>query len=132
MSAETTPSVIEDDAYQGIYHGLGAAAKGRPSGDDVRADRFHLAEILKRTREAHGLTLDEVAEITRVRRAYLEALEQAAYDVLPSRAFAIGHVKAYAKALGLDEETLADMFKVEVAESATRLHAPSGASLEDL
>jgi transcriptional regulator with XRE-family HTH domain len=132
MSAETTPSVIEDDAYQGIYHGLGAAAKGRRSGDDIRADRFHLAEILKKTREAQGLSLDEVAEITRVRRAYLEALEQAAYDVLPSRAFAIGHVKAYAKALGLDEETLADMFKVEVAESATRLHAPSGAALEDL
>lgn len=132
MSAETTPSVIEDDAYQGIYHGLGAARKGRSSEGDVRADRFHLAEILKKTREAQGLTLDEVAEITRVRRAYLEALEQAAYDVLPSRAFAIGHVKAYAKALGLDEETLADMFKVEVAESATRLHAPSGASLEDL
>ena len=132
MSAETTPSVIEDDAYQGIYHGLGAAMKGRPSGDGARADRFHLAEILKNAREAKGLTLDEVAEVTRVRRAFLEALEQAAYDVLPSRAFAIGHVKAYAKALGLDEEALADMFKVEVAESATRLHAPSGTAIEDM
>ena len=132
MSSETTPSVIEDDAYQGIYHGLGVAMKGRPSGGEARTDRFHLAEILRQTREARGLTLDEVAEITRVRRVYLEALEQAAYDVLPSRAFAIGHVKAYAKALGLDEETLADMFKVEVAESATRLHAPSGTALEDL
>ena len=131
MSSETTPSVIEDDAYEGIYHGLGSAVKGRPSGG-APADRFHLAEILKRTREARGLTLDEVVEITRVRRAFLEALEQAAYDVLPSRAFAIGHVKAYAKALGLDEEALADMFKVEVAESATRLHAPSGTAIEDL
>ena len=122
MSAETTPSVIEDDAYQGIYHGLGASRKGHASAD-ARADRFHLAEILKSTREAKGLTLDQVSEITRVRRAFLEALEQAAYDVLPSRAFAIGHVKAYAKALGLDEEALADMFKIEVAESATRMVA---------
>ncbi len=131
MSSETTPSVIEDDAYEGVYHGLGAAAQGRPSGN-APADRFHLAEILKTTREAKGLTLDEVVEITRVRRTFLEALEQAAYDVLPSRAFAIGHVKAYAKALGLDEEALADMFKIEVAESATRLHAPSGTAIEDL
>ncbi len=131
MSSETPPSVIEDDAYEGVYHGLGAAVKGRPSGD-APADRFHLAEILKQTREAKGLTLDEVVEITRVRRTFLEALEQAAYDVLPSRAFAIGHVKAYAKALGLDEEALADMFKIEVAESATRLHAPSGTAIEDL
>jgi transcriptional regulator with XRE-family HTH domain len=131
MSAETTPSVIEDDAYQGIYHGLGASTKGRAAAD-ARADRFHLAEILKSAREARGLTLDQVSEITRVRRTFLEALEQAAYDVLPSRAFAIGHVKAYAKALGLDEEALADMFKIEVAESATRLHAPSGTAIEDL
>ena len=131
MSSETTPNVIEDDAYEGIYHGLGTAVKGRPSGD-APADRFHLADILKRAREAKGLTLDQVAEITRVRRTFLEALEQAAYDVLPSRAFAIGHVKAYAKALGLDEEALADMFKIEVAESATRLHAPSGTAIEDL
>jgi transcriptional regulator with XRE-family HTH domain len=122
--------VIEDDAYQGVYHGLGVAMNGRAA-DGAPADRFHLAQILKKTREAQGLTLDEVAEITRVRRTYLEALEQAAYDVLPSRAFAIGHVKAYAKALGLDEETLADMFKVEMAESV-RLHAPSGTSLEDV
>lgn len=132
MSSETTPSVIEDDAYQGVYHGLGAAMKGRQGSGDARADRFHLAELLRTTREAKGLTLDEVVEITRVRRAYLEALEQAAYDVLPTRAFAIGHVKAYAKALGLDEEALAEMFKYEVAESATRLHAPSGTAIEDL
>lgn len=131
MSSETTPTVIEDDAYQGVYHGLGATMKG-PAADSARADRFHLAELLRTTREAKGLTLDEVVEITRVRRAYLEALEQAAYDVLPTRAFAIGHVKAYAKALGLDEEALAEMFKYEVTESATRLHAPSGTSLEDV
>ena len=132
MSSETTPSVIEDDAYQGVYHGLGAAMKGQAAAGGARTDRFHLAELLRTTREAKGLSLDEVVEITRVRRAYLEALEQAAYDVLPTRAFAIGHVKAYAKALGLDEEALAEMFKYEVTESATRLHAPSGTAIEDL
>ncbi|MGZ3305655.1 MAG: helix-turn-helix domain-containing protein [Asticcacaulis sp.] len=130
------PSVIEDDAYHGVFHAKGGqnAFGGKPgaAGDAERPYRFHLAEMLKQTRLAKGWTLEQVAEMTRVRRVYLEALEQAAYDVLPSRAFAIGHVKAYAKALGLDEETLADMFKTEVAETNTRLHAPSGASLEDV
>lgn len=132
MSSSETPSIIEDDAYQGIYHGLGVRGPVLGVENHDRPDRFQLAELLRKTRLAKGLTLDEVAEITRVRRAFLEALEQAAYDVLPSRAFAIGHVKAYAKALGLDEETLADMFKHEIGDPSTRLQAPSGASLEDV
>lgn len=125
------PNIIEDEPYQGLYRGeANSAFKGTTDGR--LPDRFDLAEILKKTREAQGLSLAEVSEMTRVRRAYLEAFEQAAYDVLPPRAFAIGYVKAYAKALGLDEETLADMYKREVSPAATKLHAPSGASLDDV
>jgi len=122
------PNAIEDEPYHGHYR--------KAQGPDLEArraqpDRFDLAELLKARREALGWTLDNVAEITRVKRSYLEALEQAAYDVLPPRAFALGFVKAYAKALGLDDESLADMFRREVSPQNTKLHAPSGASLED-
>jgi transcriptional regulator with XRE-family HTH domain len=130
MSTPET-NIIEDEPYQGLYRGeANSAFKGTTDGR--LPDRFDLAEILKKTREAQGLTLGEVSDMTRVRRAYLEAFEQAAYDVLPPRAFAIGYVKAYAKALGLDEETLADMYKREVSPAAVKLHAPSGASLDDV
>ena len=131
MSTNDTVHPIEDDAYKGVYRGLGTALP-KPSGPAHLPDRFDLAEILKQTREARGMTLEEVSDLTRVRRNYLEALEQAAYDVLPPRAFAIGYVKAYARFLGLDEETLADMYKRDVTEPQVRLHAPSGASLEDV
>ena len=122
---------IEDEPYQGVYRGLGSTMPTQPAPVHL-PDRFDLAEILRKTREAKGLSLEEVSDLTRVRRNYLEALEQAAYDVLPPRAFAIGYVKAYAKALGLDEETLADMYKRDLSEPQVRLHAPSGASLEDV
>lgn len=129
MSPEDPINSIEDEPYEGLYRGAVAQyAHGR----DHLPDRFDLADILRSTREAKGWSLDQVAEMTRVRRAYLEALETAAYDVLPPRAFAIGYVKAYAKALGLDEETLADMFKRDVSDQHPRLQAPSGASLEDV
>ncbi len=129
MSTNDNINAIEDEPYEGLYRGaMTAYSEAR----DHLPDRFDLAEILQKTREARGWSLEEVAEMTRVRRTYLEALEQAAYDVLPPRAFAIGYVKAYAKALGLDEEALADMFKRDVSEPHARLHAPSGASLEDV
>ncbi|MDI7776234.1 helix-turn-helix domain-containing protein [Asticcacaulis sp. EMRT-3] len=125
-----TPGIIEDEPYEGLYRGAQRPLLGAEGGH--QPDRFDLAEILREKREALGWSLDEVADITRVRRNYLEALEQAAYDVLPPRAFALGYVKAYAKALGLDEETLADMFRREVSDQTVRLQAPSGASLEDV
>lgn len=129
MSTDDPINSIEDEPYQGVYRG---AVTHYAEGRDHLPDRFDLADILRSTREARGWSLDQVAEMTRVRRGYLEALEQAAYDVLPPRAFAIGYVKAYAKALHLDEETLADMFKRDVSDQHPRLQAPSGASLEDV
>lgn len=129
MSTNDSISAIEDEPYQGLYRG---AVSHYADARDHLPDRFDLADILRTTREARGWTLEQVADMTRVRRAYLEAFEQAAYDILPPRAFAIGYVKAYAKALGLDEETLADMFKRDVSEPHGRLHAPSGASLDDV
>ncbi len=129
MSTNDSINAIEDEPYQGLYRG---AVSHYADARDHLPDRFDLADILRTTREARGWTLDQVADMTRVRRAYLQAFEQAAYDILPPRAFAIGYVKAYAKALGLDEETLADMYKRDVSEPQGRLHAPSGASLEDV
>ncbi len=129
MSTNDSINAIEDEPYQGLYRG---AASHHAEARDHLPDRFDLADILRSTRDARGWSLDEVADMTRVRKAYLEAFEQAAYDVLPPRAFAIGYVKAYAKALGLDEETLADMYKRDVSEPQSRLQAPSGASLEDV
>ncbi len=122
---------IEDEPYEGLYRGV-MQPKQLSETPGHLPDRFDLAEILKTARAAKGLTLEQVSEITRVRPAYLEALEQAAYDILPSRPFAIGHVRAYAKALDLDEESLVEMFKRDLAEPQARLHAPSGASLEDV
>ena len=129
MSTNDSINAIEDEPYQGLYRG---AVSHYADARDHLPDRFDLADILRTTREARGWTLEQMADMTRVRRAYLEAFEQAAYDILPPRAFAIGYVKAYAKALGLDEETLADMYKRDVSEPQGRLHAPSGASLEDV
>ncbi|MBW8734106.1 MAG: helix-turn-helix domain-containing protein [Asticcacaulis sp.] len=129
MSTNDSINAIEDEPYQALYRG---AVSHYADARDHLPDRFDLADILRTTREARGWTLEQVADMTRVRRAYLEAFEQAAYDVLPPRAFAIGYVKAYAKALGLDEETLADMYKRDVSEPQGRLHAPSGASLDDV
>ncbi|ESQ80238.1 RodZ family helix-turn-helix domain-containing protein [Asticcacaulis sp. YBE204] len=143
MATQDNITVLEDEAYTGLFltaeRDAAAAAQGqamaggRARAEELAADPHALAHILRYTREAQGYSLAQVADITRVRRAYLEALEETAYDQLPSRAFSIGYVKAYAKALGLDEEMLADMFKRSFADpQSDRLRAPVGSAFEDL
>lgn len=63
-----------------------------------------IGEILKRTREAQGITLEEVAEATKIRRKYLEALENEAFDVLPGEVYAKGFATAYLKYLGIKDD----------------------------
>ena len=86
---------------------------------------------LRAAREAQGQTLQHVAEITRVRRAYLAAIEDMRADLLPSRPFAVGYAKSYAKALGLDAEMVAERFRNELPDpDAQALRAPVGVQHE--
>jgi len=62
--------------------------------------------LLKSKREGLGLTIAEIAEKTRIRRAYLAALEENRFDALPAPAYLSGFLRIYAAALGLDPEAL--------------------------
>lgn len=97
---------------------------------DGRIDPLHahasLGEALRALRLDRGLTLEELAEKTRVRRAYLEALEDMRLDALPSRPFTIGYIRAYALAVGVDPETAVERFKAEEPVLDEPLRAPIG------
>ena len=59
---------------------------------------------LRRERELRGVTLDEIAEATKIGTRSLRALEEERFDQLPGGIFNKGFVRAYARFLGLDEE----------------------------
>ena len=67
---------------------------------------------LKRERELRGVTLDEIAEATKIGTRSLKALEDEHFDQLPGGIFNKGFVRAYAKFLGLDEEQMVSDFLV--------------------
>lgn len=93
---------------------------------DPLHDHATLGEALRALRQERGLTLEELAEKTRVRRSYLEALEEMRLDALPSRPFTIGYIRAYALALGLDPEGAVERFKAEEPVLDEPLRAPIG------
>ncbi len=72
--------------------------------DGLKMDE--LGTILRETREARSLSLEEVAQVTRIRVRYLEALEEGRYDVLPTPVHVRGFLRNYAQYLKLDPEPL--------------------------
>lgn len=89
-----------------------------------------IGAALKAAREFRGLSLQDVADQTRIRRTYLAAVEDMRLDELPSRPFAIGYVKAYAKLLGMDPDEAVIRFKDSAPEPDEPLRAPVGVRRE--
>lgn len=69
-----------------------------------------LGLLLKEGREKKGLDYEEMAQITKLRAHALEALENEAWHLLPPPVFVKGFIKSYAKALGLGESKLLDLY----------------------
>jgi cytoskeleton protein RodZ len=59
---------------------------------------------LRREREMRGVSLDEIAQRTKIGTRLLKALEEEQFDLLPGGIFNKGFVRAYANYLGMDEE----------------------------
>ena len=63
-----------------------------------------VGEYLKEAREAQGMSLDQVASLTRIQLQFLQALEDEDFVKLPEHVFTKGFVRTYARSLGIDED----------------------------
>src|ERR1035438_6197418 len=61
-------------------------------------------ERLRREREMRGVSLDDIADATKIGTRLLRALEEEHFELLPGGIFNKGFVRAYSKYLGLNEE----------------------------
>jgi cytoskeleton protein RodZ len=83
--------------------------------------------LLTRAREAAGKTRVQVSEKTKISDRQLAAIEAGNYSALPSRAYAVGFARTYAKEVGLDGNAIVAMVRDELDEQmpqAQRRAAP--------
>ncbi len=83
-------------------------------------DAARLGEELRDARLALGLSVEDVAAELRIRRVYLIALEEGRVKDLPSPAYAVGFVRNYAGALGLDPSEMVRRLRDAVATGARK------------
>lgn len=60
-------------------------------------------EQLRSEREGRGISIERLCADTKVNQRFIEALERGDYRALPGGVFRKGFVRAYLKAVGLDE-----------------------------
>ena len=63
------------------------------------------------------LSVEDIEKNTKIRREYLEALENDQYHQLPSGTYARGFIKNYANYLNLSEKTLLSVFRRDFTEN---------------
>lgn len=74
----------------------------------------HVGDKLRAAREAQGLTVEEIANSTRIPKRHLITIENGGYDGLPAPTYSAGFIKSWARRLGLDGQSLSDQFRMEM------------------
>jgi cytoskeleton protein RodZ len=79
---------------------------------------------LRRNREAHALSLEDVERATKIRKTILAAIEASDVRRLPAPIYTRGFIKAYAREVGLEPERTADEYLAAIAPLAaeSRVH----------
>ncbi|MHC0037132.1 RodZ domain-containing protein [Pseudoneobacillus sp. C159] len=78
---------------------------------------FALTELgnrLKEAREAKGITLDELQNLTKIQKRYLLGIEEGNYKIMPGKFYIRAFIKQYAEAVDLNPEEIFDLYKEDV------------------
>jgi cytoskeletal protein RodZ len=70
-----------------------------------------VGDIFIRERTKKNLTVQDVEKGTRIRKRYIEAIEQTKWDQFESKVYITGLIKSYARFLGVNEEKMIAYFR---------------------
>ncbi|MGH7067644.1 MAG: helix-turn-helix domain-containing protein, partial [Acetobacteraceae bacterium] len=99
-----------------LKEGRTALSSSEPELGPLRGRVGRVGAELRAARMQYGWELEAVAAALRIRAAYLQALEAGRIADLPGNAYALGFLRTYATALGLDADEMSRRFRAEVAE----------------
>jgi cytoskeleton protein RodZ len=77
---------------------------------------------LRAAREDAKISLAEIASKTRIPQRHLEAIERDDFAALPSTTYSVGFARAFARAVGADEVTVAAAIRDQLAQGGRERH----------
>ncbi|MDF2671180.1 MAG: hypothetical protein K0R67_3486 [Paenibacillus sp.] len=70
-----------------------------------------LGQLLKKARLENDISLEQLEEITKIRKRYLEAIETGDYKILPGSFYVRAFIKSYAESVGLDPNEVLALYR---------------------
>jgi cytoskeletal protein RodZ len=80
-----------------------------------------VGELLKEARQDKGVSLEEVEEEIKIRKKYLQALEEEDFSIMPPEVYIKGFMRNYAIYLGLDPKEVRALYKGGGVEKGRKL-----------
>jgi cytoskeletal protein RodZ len=74
---------------------------------------------LSTIRALKGISLQEIAQSTKITKRYLEAIERSDFDKLPGGVFRINYIRQYARAIDYDEWDLLAYYRAMTESEET-------------
>jgi cytoskeleton protein RodZ len=71
------------------------------------SDGWNVAAI----RSTKGISLEEIASDTKLKVSTLKAIETADFEALPGGIYNISYIRQYARAIGIDEGSLVELYR---------------------
>jgi cytoskeletal protein RodZ len=68
----------------------------------------------------NGVTLEQIAESTKISMRFLRAIEAEEYNTLPGGIFARSYIRQYAAAIGFDEEELVARYQRTLGDDGAK------------
>lgn len=72
-----------------------------------------LGQLFKKQRLHQKKTLEDVSEQLKIRRVFLQAIEDEQFDQLPGGVYTVGFIRSYAQYLGLDHDAIMEQLRDE-------------------
>ena len=117
-AAEPSPPKPRHESRPSLNYRFPATAKNdvapkryiSPLRHELGDDTEYSGGLLKRVRESAGASVEDLAELTKISKRYVRAIENNQFELLPAAVYVRGFVAEYAKALGLDPNKVASSF----------------------
>ena len=100
--APAEPAPVEAEPAPAVAPAVSDAAGGKCKVPVGLRPTSAFGNFLRQVREANGISLDDLARTTRIKRGYLEAVEQENYKDLPAVAYTLAYINTLADYYGVD------------------------------
>jgi cytoskeletal protein RodZ len=70
-----------------------------------------LGQLLRKARLEKGISLEDMQETTKIRKRYLEAIEDGNYKLLPGNFYVRAFIKSYSESVGLDPNEVLRLYR---------------------